>query len=77
MNHSNAIEVLKKFEYSSDGFPKRYPEEAEFVSAVTYLEQNKPAVDGVARFTETFGQLFEEGRQQLVSFGTRTRTAGK
>lgn len=61
MNHNKAIEILNKFEYSSDGFPKRYPEEAEFVSALAFLEQNKPTVDGVARFTETFGQLFEEG----------------
>ena len=33
-----ALKTLKKIEYSSDGFVKRYPEESEYDEAIALLE---------------------------------------
>lgn len=38
MSIAKALATLRKFEYSSDGFPKRYPEESDFVSAMAVLD---------------------------------------
>lgn len=76
MNYAQALEVLNRFEYSSDGFPKRYPEEADFVSALAVFQDLAPLVKDASLVADAemtamvmaFRPLFDAGNPIKATF---------